>query len=445
MLIDHLPNHTLDEIAALVNIDEHTLLRTVMVQSDEDMIMIIMPDDYFFDIASLAHQLELNLKSLGIKKEQHLLTLLNLNVIPPLPDVVGCQAIVEKDILSLTEIYFKPDLNNALIGMKKENLMTLLKSAQFLKFGFPLTQLIKASTASGGVSESIKQLTPLRIKQRLKETIELPAIPAIAHKILKLRFNYQSTSKQLAEVLEKDPSLSAQLMSWAKSPYYGYSGKIQSLDEAIVKVLGYDLVMNLALGIILSRTMTVSVNGPLGLRTYWEFAILCAALVEAMLKLIPHAKRPMIGLAYLGGLLHNFGHLLLAQIFPPHFELLTQYVVVNPKAAMLDVEHYVLGIGHDEIGAWLLESWKLPPEVIAAIRYHHDENYQGEYAIYPNLVLIATRLLKSQGIGDANSCDLPLELMQSLSLKEADLLKVLENVLSQREDLFELVQQVVPK
>lgn len=445
MLIDHLANHTLDEITALLNIPKHTLLRTVLVQDDEDVVMFILPKDYFFDIGTVAHMMNKRLRALTKKQESTFLTQLNRQACPPLPEFVGMKAYAEKDLLILNEIYFTPSNNNALIGMKREDYMAFLHASKLIPLGFPQEELAIKNTSEGGVSQSIQQLTPLRIKQRLKETIELPAIPLIAQKILKLRFNPQSTSKELAQAIDKDPSLSAQLMSWAKSPYYGYQGKITSIEDAIVKVLGFDLVMNLALGIILGRTMRVSVSGPLGLKAYWQFAILCGALVERIAKLVPHTKRPMIGLAYLGGLLHNFGHLLLAQVFPPHFSLLTEYVVANPQVSIKNSENYVLGMGHDEIGAWLSAAWELPAQVCAAIRYHHDENYKGEYAIYPNMVLLATRLLKRLDIGDADSTLLPQPLLLSLGLTESALYAALDYVMSQREDLFELAEQVVPK
>ncbi|MGD9591818.1 MAG: HDOD domain-containing protein [Candidatus Berkiella sp.] len=445
MVIDPLVNHTLDEITTLVNLQKYSLLRTVLVLHESQILMCILPDDYFFDIGALAHFYETSLIALTHEEQALFLSKIQLETCPPLPDLVGINAFIDKDILSNNEIYFRASTDNTLIGMKRDVFMALAHSCKVVSMGFPYDSLAHKELSVGGISKSIQNLTPIRIKQRLNETIELPAIPAIAQKILKLRFNPHATSKELAQVLEKDPSLAAQLMSWATSPYYGYSGNLACLEDAIVKVLGFDLVMNLALGIILGRSMKVAVKGPMGLRAYWEFAILCAALAENLAKMITVSKRPTLGLVYLGGLLHNFGHLLLAQVFPPHFELLTQYVIVNPKANMIDIENYVLGISHDEIGAWMMQAWDLPSEVIMAISHHHDEEYNGEFAIYPNLVLVATRLLKRIGIGDAKGTHVPKALLEKLGLSDTNLEMALEEIISQREDLFDLVSQVVPK
>ncbi len=444
MVIDHLPNHTLEEITQLIGIAKHTLLRATLLQDDEGIVLAILPLDYFLDIGQLSQYLGRELHALSEEKMKKIISGCGTDTCPPLPDFIGLDAIIENDIRSLAEVYFKPSTNNTLICMKRDAFMVFQQQSKIVNMGFPISQLSQSKKFEGGVSATIKKLTPLRIKQRVDQTIELPAVPVIAGQILKLRFNPHATSHDLAQIIEKDPSLSAQLMSWARSPYYGYAGKINSIESAIVKVLGFDLVMNLALGIVLGRSMQVSPDGPLGLREYWRFAICCAALVETLVKLMPVQKRPILGLAYLGGLLHNFGHLLLAQVFPPHFQLLNRYVVANPDVNIRQIEHYVLGAGHDLIGAWLMQSWQLPPEIIIAVRFHHQENYSNEYAVYPNLVLLATRLLKRHGLGDGDGTQLPQTLLDSLEISEEDACHALDYVMGQREDLFLLASQVSP-
>ena len=53
---------------------------------------------------------------------------------------------------------------------------------------------------------------------------------------------------------------------------------------------------------------------------YWEQAIYTAAVIEGLAKAMPRERRPEMGLNYLGGLLHNFGYLVLAYIFPPYLQ-----------------------------------------------------------------------------------------------------------------------------
>jgi HD-like signal output (HDOD) protein len=112
--------------------------------------------------------------------------------------------------------------------------------------------------------------TPTRLKQRIDETFDLPAMPDIAQDIMKLRVDPSADAAKLAQIVSRDPSLAAQVISWASSPYYGYQGKIDSIETAIARVLGFELVMNLALGISIGKSLKVPKEGPLGIRKFLE-------------------------------------------------------------------------------------------------------------------------------------------------------------------------------
>ena len=119
---------------------------------------------------------------------------------------------------------------------------------------------------------------------------------------------------------------------------------------------------------------------------------------------MPRAQRPEAGLTYLAGLLHNFGYLLLAHVFPPHFSLICRHLEVNPHLCHSYVEQHLLGISREQIGAWLMRYWDMPDELSTALRFQHDPTYDGQYAEYPNLVCLAVRLLRSRGIRDCRQC-----------------------------------------
>ena len=95
----------------------------------------------------------------------------------------------------------------------------------------------------------MQAFTARRIQQRLEATIEIPPLADTAQKIIKLRVDPNATIDDITGVVETDPALAAQVVSWAASPYYASPGKIRSVEDAIVRVLGFDLVINLALGL----------------------------------------------------------------------------------------------------------------------------------------------------------------------------------------------------
>ena len=235
-----------------------------------------------------------------------------------------------------------------------------------------------------GCPESVRPASDLR--RRIEQIYQLPPMPEMAQRILALRNDPDASIADLAAIVEMDPSLAAQVVRHATSPFYGYRGKIRSIHDAITRVLGFDLVMNMALGLAMGRSFRNPKDGPLGLRAFWRHAVYSACLAQALAREVPEDRRPEPGLAYLAGLLHNFGFLLLGHLFPPEFKLLNRLVAANPDKPVSALEKCVLGMGqaqdvldmgHAGIGAWLMQAWQMPEEIVVTLREHHDPEYRG--------------------------------------------------------------------
>jgi HD-like signal output (HDOD) protein len=127
----------------------------------------------------------------------------------------------------------------------------------------------------------VNNFTTLRMMHRLEETLELPPLPETASRIIELRVDPYADARQLSTVVETDPSLAAQIVSWASSSYYGYSGKVNSVQDAIVRVLGFDLVSNLALGLALGKSLNLPKDAPQGFTRYWQQAVYGATAMES--------------------------------------------------------------------------------------------------------------------------------------------------------------------
>ena len=281
----------------------------------------------------------------------------------------------------------------------------------------------------------------LNIRSRIERLDRLPPMPEMTCKIVQLSANPDVHVKELVKVVQLDPSLAAQIMRYASSPFFSYRGNIDSLDTAISRVLGFNTVLNLALGATAAKPFRIPRNVPLGLDAFWRHAVYSAALVQALSSALPGEIRPPAGLAYLAGMLHNFGHLLLGHLFKKEFLILNKFIVNEPGKTVEEIEMEVLGTDHGNIGAWLLAAWRLPEEVVVAAREHHNEDYEGPHAVYPQLVLLADRLLKAQGIGDAPHSSLPPRLLESLEIGEYQAISITERILEGCEGLEAMARQ----
>ncbi|WP_309044777.1 HDOD domain-containing protein [Marinobacter sediminicola] len=265
-------------------------------------------------------------------------------------------------------------------------------------------------------------LTLAEVASKLKKLYRLPPMPALALRILRLTSNTEATARELAELIEFDPSLTAQVMRYARSALFHYPGQINSVQDAVTRVLGFDRVAHIALGIASVRAFDVPKAGILGMDNFWRHSLYCAFVAQRM---APHCGADK-GLAYLCGLLHNFGLLLVGHLFPAEFKELNKLREANPETSMQSLEQQVFGqgseqeiisVGHGAIGGILHRLWELPDPVIKAAGVHQQPGYQGEHQNYVMMVQLANALLKERGIGDEfNSDDLP-SLLHGLGLE----------------------------
>ncbi len=286
-----------------------------------------------------------------------------------------------------------------------------------------------------------KPILLANLRQRIESTTDLPAMPEVAQTLMRLNSNPDGNINDVVEIIETDPSIAAQIMRYSRSALFGYRGEIHSLHQAVTAVLGYNLTMDIALGLSLGKVFTIPNHGPLGLYAFWQHSVYSGALVERIIQVLPRQHRPLPGLGFLGALLHNFGVLLIAHLFKKEASMLQKIISANQDKSRIELERQILGTDHMEIGAWLMRSWNLQAEIQVAVAEHHDELYNGVHAAYAQLTLLSDRLLKRHGIGDAESTDLPPAILSSLGLTEEQLEEQLENIIGSAKDLNILAEQ----
>jgi len=281
------------------------------------------------------------------------------------------------------------------------------------------------------------------IEKRIQEVYELPPMPDLGRRILELQSDPDAGARQLAAIVQLDPSLAAQVIRYANSSYYGYTGRIGNIHEAIARVLGYDMVLNLALGLSAGRSFRIPEKGPLGLVRFWEHAVCSAVLVQKLGATLPESMRPSSGLSYLCGLLHDFGILLLGHLFPPEFQLLNKMAKAYPGQSVFDLEKRLLGmgqakdllaLGHARIGAWLMQSWKMPGPLQVTLLEHHNADYRGDCDILVHLVQLADFLyLAKDDLPGASS--LPAFSLGLLQVIPEQVLETAEQVFDAKDEL----------
>lgn len=280
------------------------------------------------------------------------------------------------------------------------------------------------------------------LRKRIESVSELPAMPEAAQALLRLSSNPDGNINDLIETVELDPSLSAQILRYANSAFYGHSGEIITLQQAITGVLGYRATIDIALGISLGKSFRIPSSGPMGLFTFWQHAVYSAALAKHLTPRIRSQNPPTAGTAFLCGLLHNFGVLLIGHLFFRETAILAQVRKANPNRSVVELERKVLTADHTEMGTLLMRQWNLPTVLQTVTAEHHTLGYTGEHSQYVHLIIVVDRALKKYGIGEAESDEIPEHILKALGLSLNEVEEAAQAIIDSQHDLNQLARQL---
>ncbi|HOW74745.1 MAG TPA: HDOD domain-containing protein [Candidatus Competibacteraceae bacterium] len=445
-LIDCPSVESLDQAAAKLDIPPRQIVRTVLLRDRAGLVMAILPCSYILDFSILCQALQRDLDPLYGIETHHFFEQYGCQTgcHPPLPGAFAIPALADASLVADedAEVYFDGGNGDVLVSMRAVDFRQVLATARWGHFAVSTEDLDALLSQQAATPQNLVNLTrrytPAQLREGIEAITELPVMPQTVQWIMALRAKSDVTVKEILQVAEYDPSLAAQVVYWARSPLHGYQGPVDSLETAIQQVLGIENTLNLLLGSCMGQTFHIPVDGPVGLQTFWRHSIYCASLISELVKLLPEPTNVKPGLAYLCGLLHDFGYLVLGHVFPARFFLFNRFLAVNRSVPLDVVERYVLGVEHWHIGAWLMQSWAMPEEVIAAVRWHHNEDCTQPHAEYSNLVLIANRLLRYAGLGEESNHRLPALVMFTLGITREQAMEALDRVQSSMAELDSL-------
>lgn len=348
----------------------------------------------------------------------------DVRFLPATGDAFGVRTLVDESLIAQghRQIHLFAGDDTHLLSFDRRDFLNLQAKAWF-------AQGLAAGAGGRDEHSGAGPTTADRIAARLAEADNLPVMPGLAHEILELHADPGGNAGDLARLVELDPGLAAQVMRYATAPFFGYRGRVDSLQTAISRVLGYDMVMNLALGMAVAKPFKLPRQGNLGLLSFWRHAVYSAATMQVLAREVPRAAGLRAGTAYLAGLLHNFGQMVVGHVFPQEYQRICALAAAQPQRPLTELEQQVLGMDHAAIGARVLEQWRLPEEVVTTARQHHNATYEGPHARYVSLALLADRLLTNYGIGDGSDITLPPHILASLAVDEIKALSVMNRIL----------------
>ncbi|MBI4612960.1 MAG: HDOD domain-containing protein [Planctomycetes bacterium] len=204
------------------------------------------------------------------------------------------------------------------------------------------------------------------ISRRIQRDDHLPVLPQIVTRVREVAGDRDASASDLAEVILKDQSLTAKILRVVNSPFYRqYARKVTTVTQAIV-VLGFENVRNITLAGTAQSVLSAFSDRRV-LTDFWSHSLATAVAAQMVAQ---ESRLPVTEEAFVGGLLHDVGKLLLASYFPEDYAGVLDDV--RSGLTYLVAERRRLGTDHVEVGIELARKWRFDDTLETTIRRHHD-------------------------------------------------------------------------
>lgn len=202
--------------------------------------------------------------------------------------------------------------------------------------------------------------TPRFIDDIAAGRVELPTIPSVVQQLMAALRDPDVDVRKIGTALSRDPVLSAKVLRVANSSFFGGQRSMASI-EAAVGMIGIQALNRLIVACGISATLD-GVAG-IDLRVFWRDASVAATAAHKLAPLLAADAEE----AYICGLLHATGHLILCRSYPDIAEAMFTGFAVVRGAELATIELEAFGIDHPTVGALWVESLGFPQPVADTI------------------------------------------------------------------------------
>jgi putative nucleotidyltransferase with HDIG domain len=221
-------------------------------------------------------------------------------------------------------------------------------------------------TASGKSPSQGKKKTA--VDQVIQQIEHLPTLPQVVMRVLAMAESPRVSAIELAKAM--DQSLAAKVLKMANSAYYGGRGRnISSIHHAIMLV-GFEAVKEIILTTSFFHTFH-DAQDVQALQPLWQHSLDCALIAKRLAWMYQYDS---LDEAYLSGLTHDIGMLVIQQYFPDQWREIEKKRELGVE--WLQAEREVLELTHADIGGKIAERWAFPPNLVEAIGHHHDREWK---------------------------------------------------------------------
>jgi len=231
-------------------------------------------------------------------------------------------------------------------------------------------------------------------------------------------------ARELAEIIERDPMLTSGVLRAANSASYGLVKRVNNVKQA-VSVLGFAVIQQIFASTILERTMRTEDSE--AWENLWKHSLGAAVAARELANYIDPRYADVM---FTTGLLHDLGSFVIYRYLPGETDDILGILRKDPDRRLLVAEKEVLGLTHQDIGAFFAKEWNFPELIVECIRQHHfisDAAHKEWIAV----IMLANNLVKGMELGWSENYlvePMPNWVWGLIKLPEKDFGQLIQNV-----------------
>jgi putative nucleotidyltransferase with HDIG domain len=233
-----------------------------------------------------------------------------------------------------------------------------------------------------------------RLKADPRGLVDLRPLPSVTMQISNECRRAEVDTRALARLVEGDPAFAIKVLSVVNSSLYGFTREITTIDQALV-VLGRTAIAQLALSI--AAQQVYNSGDPVAAEARMQLFRHSLGVAAVASSLIQHESLELdTGTAFLTGILHDIGKLVLLDVAPQTY--LTLLENPEPEFESVELERQLFRTDHSELGAMFGDAWGLTHSISHAIAHHHSLE-QDSLPLLTKTIGLADQLARHWGIG----------------------------------------------
>ena len=224
----------------------------------------------------------------------------------------------------------------------------------------------------------------------------LPPIPGVFAELAQLLHDENVDMRTLGRVIGKDPAMSINVLRIANSAFYGLANKVKTIEHAVT-MLGLREIAGVCMACEATRMFKPRAGEKhVDLHAFWLHSVATAVLSRIFSSQFRIEPR---GQAYLAGLLHDIGQLILDRFLHDLYKQVVQ-LTYDENISLVEAEMRVLGESHGTVGGWLMDKWQLPPLFSEIASCHHAvRKASAENRLIVATVSLADQVARLKGFG----------------------------------------------